>query len=118
MSSVSVGVSWKREERDEVEEAAALLRIWGKGEAERKEGSAALRELVDIGDDVMGETTGHVVVNTSRDRGRKGDVGFRRQKVNRRSPKFDVGPATDHRCGDASHLAVKFDFQVQRKMYS
>jgi hypothetical protein len=62
---VSVGVSWKRDERDEVEETAALLRIWGKGEAERKEGSAALREPGDIGDDVMGETTGHVVGDTS-----------------------------------------------------
>jgi hypothetical protein len=63
---VSVGVSWKSEDRDEVEEAAALRKIWGKGDAERKEGRAALRELVDIGDDVIIRITGHVVRKTSR----------------------------------------------------
>jgi tetratricopeptide (TPR) repeat protein len=33
-------VNWKSEERDEEDEAAALRRIWGRGEAVRKEGKA------------------------------------------------------------------------------
>lgn len=72
MTSVSMGVSWKSEEREDVDEAAALRRIWGKGDDERKEGRAALRELVDIGDDVIWRITGHVVGKTSGIELRKG----------------------------------------------
>ena len=40
-----MGVNWKSEEREELEEAAALRSREGSGETERKEGNAAVREL-------------------------------------------------------------------------
>ena len=49
-----MGEYWKSEESDEVEEAAALRRICGKGEEVENEGSAPLEEFVDSGEDVMG----------------------------------------------------------------
>lgn len=47
-NSVSIEVNWKREEREEEEDAVALRRICGSaGDAERKDdGRAVLRELV------------------------------------------------------------------------
>jgi hypothetical protein len=42
---VSEGENWKREEREEVEEAAALRRSCGRGEAVRREGRAAVKEV-------------------------------------------------------------------------
>ena len=49
-----MGEYWKSEESEEVEEAAALRRICGKGEEGENEGSAQLEEFVDNGEDVMG----------------------------------------------------------------
>jgi len=47
--SVSEGENWKREEREEVDEAAALRRSCGRGEAERKvEGRDAFKEEVEV----------------------------------------------------------------------
>lgn len=52
MEKVSVseeGENWKREEREEVDEAAALRRSWGSGEAERREeGRVAFKEEVEV----------------------------------------------------------------------
>jgi hypothetical protein len=47
--SVSVGVSWKRDDKDEVEDAAAL----------RSEGRAAANELGGGGEDVIRVSCGH-----------------------------------------------------------
>ena len=43
-----MGENWKIEEREEDEEAAALRRSCGSGEAERRDGRAAVREEVDV----------------------------------------------------------------------
>ena len=53
MEKVSVseeGENWKRDERDEVDEAAALRRSCGSGEAERREeeGRVAFKEEVEV----------------------------------------------------------------------
>ena len=56
--SVSEGENWKREEREEEEDAAALRRSWGRGEAVLREGRAALKEEED--EVIFGELEGMV----------------------------------------------------------
>ena len=50
---MSVGVNWKREESEEVDDAAALRRSCGRGDAVRKEGRAEVRELGERGEEVI-----------------------------------------------------------------
>ena len=45
---MSEGESWNKEEREEVDEAAALRRSWGSGEVERREGRVALRDDAEV----------------------------------------------------------------------
>ena len=56
--SASVEV-WKSEEKEEVEDAAALRRIEGSGEALRRDGRAAVRESSGGGEDVITFTIEH-----------------------------------------------------------
>jgi hypothetical protein len=51
--SVSPGADWKREDSDEVEDAAALRIICGRGDAARNKGRAADRGVGGYADEAM-----------------------------------------------------------------
>jgi hypothetical protein len=91
---VSDGENWKSEEREEDEEAAALRRSCGSGEADRRDGRAALREFVV---EVIFLQRG------SYRTGRGGDMrvvvvfgGVEVSKHVRKNWPVVIGPATDH----------------------
>jgi hypothetical protein len=114
--SASVGV-WKSEEKEEVEDAAALRRIEGSGEAMRRDGRAAVRESSGGGEDVITFTIEHGLAK-SFGHGRCKVVNPSRVESNRVGPATQIAKFGDREMQAGQDVRLKqSDFAAKMTIY-